>query len=598
MKLFVDLDGVLTDFNKAISELLKHPIKKDFGNDPAIWKAIDKAGEAFWSGMSFMPDGHELWDYLEKYKPIVLTAPSNHPSSKIGKKIWLKENLPNVPYIIDNKKEKYAKDGYILIDDREKNIKKWREAGGIGILHKDAKSTIEKLKELKEKKEKESSDPPDYSIFLSSTPEDGSRYYNLKIPKDIVPPKEGMPLNINGVDLEVFAVRTPEDFAKGRGGLVARSMLKNGIGWDVNCLPKVQESTQDIKMVEAISKLDAIADELESLGMIREAYHLDIISGKWEDFLKAEKGNPVLREIKLPPKKLWDSGDKRLQTVKEVLDNIVRRKTGTHIPSEKLEHISTILKELQRMSVTDYTSQEDIGRDKKKLMDLAFSLDPTVAELIGLLFAKSDSKMERMNNENEISRLARPFLMPKRSDPFQSDFGRSHIFHEMARRANELDTSGLSDEHAKLVSACLKKLSNFLEKNASLEVYLNQFIDSVMKHRPSTSKVMEWIKKGNELYPVPPSVDKQKFTSAAWKKALSSMTANSKNILNRLANYNIDLQQVPEDPSEIKSWFVLRVAKALGLKSGLLAESTMPLEDWAEMSNKSTEEFANNIDTQ
>jgi 5'(3')-deoxyribonucleotidase len=141
----VDLDSVLTDFNKALSNLLGKPVKEDFGNDPKIWAVITKAGERFWSKMNWMPDGRELWEAIEIYKPTILSAPSRHKDSIIGKKEWLKNNLPDVPYIIDQDKASHAGKDSILIDDREKNIKKWEEAGGIGILHKDAKSTIDKL---------------------------------------------------------------------------------------------------------------------------------------------------------------------------------------------------------------------------------------------------------------------------------------------------------------------------------------------------------------------------------------------------------------------------------------------------------------------
>jgi len=146
----VDLDGVLVDFDKQLADLLDKPLKRgwDFGDDPKVWKKIKDAGEDFWTSMSWMPDGHELWNYIKKLKPTVLTAPTKEPSSKTGKKLWMKNNLPRVPYIIDSQKHKHAKKGYILIDDREKNIRKWEEAGGIGILHKGAKSTIKKLEGL------------------------------------------------------------------------------------------------------------------------------------------------------------------------------------------------------------------------------------------------------------------------------------------------------------------------------------------------------------------------------------------------------------------------------------------------------------------
>jgi 5'(3')-deoxyribonucleotidase len=148
MKLYVDLDGVLTDFNKKLSEVMGKPFKNEFSNDPSIWKAITKAGAEFWSTMEWLPGGRDLWEELKKYDPTILSAPSNHPSSVEGKKEWLKDNIPGVPFILEQKKEKYANEDSILIDDREKNIKRWEAAGGIGILHKNPEKTLEGLKKV------------------------------------------------------------------------------------------------------------------------------------------------------------------------------------------------------------------------------------------------------------------------------------------------------------------------------------------------------------------------------------------------------------------------------------------------------------------
>ena len=156
MDCYLDSDGTITDFNKQLEDHLGHKVKEDF-KDPKIWIAINKAGKKFWSTMKFLPDGRELWDAIKKYKPTILTSPSNHPSSVEGKKEWLKENLPDVPYIIEKHKEKYAGKNKILIDDREKNIKRWEEAGGIGILHKNAEDTIDKLEKIMKKTKKEAS---------------------------------------------------------------------------------------------------------------------------------------------------------------------------------------------------------------------------------------------------------------------------------------------------------------------------------------------------------------------------------------------------------------------------------------------------------
>ena len=64
--------------------------------------------------------------------------------------MFAKKKLPTSKLILAfaHQKKDYANENSILIDDRSKNIDQWRAAGGIGILHTDAASTIEKLKEL------------------------------------------------------------------------------------------------------------------------------------------------------------------------------------------------------------------------------------------------------------------------------------------------------------------------------------------------------------------------------------------------------------------------------------------------------------------
>ena len=59
--------------------------------------------------------------------------------------------MPGVPVKFGFKaqgKARFAGPNKILIDDREDNIAAWKAAGGIGILHTDAFSTIAKLKEI------------------------------------------------------------------------------------------------------------------------------------------------------------------------------------------------------------------------------------------------------------------------------------------------------------------------------------------------------------------------------------------------------------------------------------------------------------------
>ena len=149
-KVYVDLDGVLVNFKKAIEAIgLK---LDDLDNKPGMaWSRIAKAGENFWAHAPWMKDGKELWDFVKKYNPTILSAPTTANSSKTGKRIWVKNELgQNIEVILCKKSEKqnYADEKSILIDDFDKNIDQWKSRGGIGILHTNAKDTIRKLKDL------------------------------------------------------------------------------------------------------------------------------------------------------------------------------------------------------------------------------------------------------------------------------------------------------------------------------------------------------------------------------------------------------------------------------------------------------------------
>jgi len=152
-KIFCDMDGVLTDFDKRFEYfggMVPDEYQAKFSKSQ-FWKLIDdKVGFEFWAKMPWMPDGKQLWSYIEKYKPMLLSAPSQKPSSRYGKRVWVNDNLPGVKLILAKRENKqdYSKPNRILIDDRADNIEEWKSKGGIGILHTSAADTIEKLKQI------------------------------------------------------------------------------------------------------------------------------------------------------------------------------------------------------------------------------------------------------------------------------------------------------------------------------------------------------------------------------------------------------------------------------------------------------------------
>ncbi len=148
-KIYCDMDGVLTNFNKAYFDLTGVDITGQHFNDKNFWDPINDAGYDFWVNMEWMPDGNDLWKVISKYSPILLSAPSRNNDSRVGKFDWVQRELSGVELILRSasRKREFAAPNHILIDDRPDNIQGWIEDGGEGILHESAADTIRTLRE-------------------------------------------------------------------------------------------------------------------------------------------------------------------------------------------------------------------------------------------------------------------------------------------------------------------------------------------------------------------------------------------------------------------------------------------------------------------
>ncbi len=170
-QIYCDMDGVLTNFEsrfvsklndigpdfyskKDIDKVVKpKDFEKIFGIEE-FWKFIDfHVGVSFWVGMPWMPRGEELWNFISKYNPQLLTSPSKNDTSRLGKNLWVRNNLnpkPKVNFAYSSDKQRYANENSILIDDKKSNIAEWEAAGGIAfrVVDGDITPALNGLKEL------------------------------------------------------------------------------------------------------------------------------------------------------------------------------------------------------------------------------------------------------------------------------------------------------------------------------------------------------------------------------------------------------------------------------------------------------------------
>ena len=160
-QIYCDMDGVLCDFEGRFEHFTgmspdqyREKAKREYGDkkvDEKFWDIIDhQIGLRFWRGMSWMPEGKELWSYIKPYKPTLLTAPSWHNSSREGKQLWVEDHISGTSIVFKQAKQKsdLAGPNKILIDDREDTIMNWKHKNGIGILYTSTEQTINELKQL------------------------------------------------------------------------------------------------------------------------------------------------------------------------------------------------------------------------------------------------------------------------------------------------------------------------------------------------------------------------------------------------------------------------------------------------------------------
>jgi hypothetical protein len=153
-QIYCDMDGVLADFENGI----KNMIGGKFSD-----KRWDELPDDFFLQLEPMKDAKQLWDFIGKYDPFILTAIPRSERGPISKraaddksrwmKRWFGVSVDRMYPVVRKHKANFAMDGRdhrpnLLIDDHLGNVQEFKKARGIGVLHTSASNTIKELKEI------------------------------------------------------------------------------------------------------------------------------------------------------------------------------------------------------------------------------------------------------------------------------------------------------------------------------------------------------------------------------------------------------------------------------------------------------------------
>jgi len=157
-RIFVDMDGVLADFNTGVEALTGTPFPNtDQGHNDYDERKEELTNKRLFRMLPPLPDMYDLIGYIRHtnlpWEILTAAGVVNRELVVWDKQEWIKEHVsPTVVVtctMTGSQKGMFAIEGSVLIDDRQKNLDAWVEHGGIGILHTSAEDTINQLKVLR-----------------------------------------------------------------------------------------------------------------------------------------------------------------------------------------------------------------------------------------------------------------------------------------------------------------------------------------------------------------------------------------------------------------------------------------------------------------
>lgn len=148
-QLFLDLDGVLADFDSFYESEFGYRPNRNNPDPPDLWANIN-GHKNFYGSLPLMPDAMELWNGVKQYhpSPIILTGVPRNKKAEPQKREWVRKHFGADVKVItcySRLKCTYAQPGDVLVDDWEKYRHLWENVGGVFILHRNASQSLSEL---------------------------------------------------------------------------------------------------------------------------------------------------------------------------------------------------------------------------------------------------------------------------------------------------------------------------------------------------------------------------------------------------------------------------------------------------------------------
>jgi deoxypyrimidine-specific 5' nucleotidase type C protein (NT5C) len=138
-KLFLDLDGVLADFDGGFPRIFGED-HRHIGED-RMWELV-RGRPDFFAELHAFPGAVEFFRAVAHLQPAILTAApkSDYMNAALAKRRWVRTHIDPDVLVLPvmggrNKPAFLDHPGDILIDDYGRNCDLWEAAGGVAIKH-------------------------------------------------------------------------------------------------------------------------------------------------------------------------------------------------------------------------------------------------------------------------------------------------------------------------------------------------------------------------------------------------------------------------------------------------------------------------------